>query len=98
MSDQWPSQQRVQELTAILKALDDTIAAWREELRLLKQHRIVTEAELADAKAEAKADGELQGILVRRDLGMSIKEIAHAMHRSKAWIEKRLRDHEAGHR
>jgi hypothetical protein len=97
MSDQWPSQRRVQELTAILKDLDDTIAARREELRLLKQHRVTTEAELVDAKAAARSDGDIQGILVRRDLGMSVKEIARAMRRSKTWVEKRLREYWKAH-
>ena len=97
MSDLWPSQRRVQELTTILKDLDDAIAARREELRLLKQHRIVTASELVDAKAEAKSEGDIQGILVRRDLGMSVKEIAQAMRRSKTWVEKRLREHWKAH-
>jgi hypothetical protein len=97
MSEQWPSQRRVEELTAILKDLDDTIAARREELRLLKQHRVTTESELVDAKAAARSDGDLQGIIVRRDLGMSVKEIARAMRRSKTWVEKRLREHWRAH-
>jgi hypothetical protein len=97
MSDQWPSQRRVQELTEILKDLDDAIAARREELRLLMQHRVTTESELVDAKAAAKSDGEIQGILVRRDLGMGMKEIARAMRRSKTWVEKRLREHWKAH-
>ena len=90
-------QRRIQELTAVLRDTDEMIAKVREDLRALKQHRADTENTLSELKANAKSDAtkeaEVQGILVRRDLGMTIKEIARAMGRSKKWVEGRLTAH-----